>query len=54
MNAPVILITGFTEQGTFDRLKDTGFAGLLKKPTRAEVLLAKVAEVLDRSPATGS
>ncbi|MHC4954872.1 MAG: response regulator [Planctomycetota bacterium] len=50
----VILITGYAEQATFDRLKDTGFAGFIKKPAKVPDLLAKVAEVLSRSAATPS
>jgi len=45
----VILITGYTEQGSFDRLRETGFAGFVKKPASMPDLLAKVAEVLNRS-----
>ena len=47
----VILITGYTEQDTFDRLRETGFAGFVKKPASIPVLLSKVAEVLQNGTA---
>ena len=48
----VILITGFTEQETFDRLRGTGSAGFVRKPASMPVLLAKVAEALNHSSRT--
>ena len=45
----VILSSGYTEQEVLDRFRNVGLAGVIQKPTRKGVLLAKVAEVLARS-----
>ena len=42
----VILTSGFTEEEFRERLDDVGFAGFIQKPTPMNVLLARVADVL--------
>jgi len=42
----VILSSGFAEQEILNRFKDAGLAGVIQKPARMNVLLAKVGEAL--------
>jgi signal transduction histidine kinase/ActR/RegA family two-component response regulator len=45
-DVPVILSSGFAEQHVVDRFRDTGLAGVIQKPVRVDVLLAKIADTL--------
>ncbi len=45
---PVILTSGFSDQGIFSRLEEYGLAGYLKKPFKISELLAKVENALTR------
>lgn len=47
----VILSSGFSEQEMLDRFQGAGLAGVLQKPARMHVLLAKVADALNPLPA---
>ncbi len=44
----MVLTSGFTEQQIMDRFKGAGLAGVVHKPARMHVLLAKIAEALRR------
>ncbi|MFK7865660.1 MAG: response regulator [Pseudohongiellaceae bacterium] len=46
--AKVILCSGYATQDVLDRFHGANLAGVLKKPTRANVLLEKISDVLDK------